>query len=42
MLVKINPMWKDYIVYEGKRNTPTVYIEVFKALYGIVDATKLF
>ena len=40
-MLKINPAWKQYVIHEGKKNTPTIYIEAFKALYGIVDASKL-
>ena len=41
-LVKIDPMWKEHVVHEGKINTPTIYSEAIKALYGTVDAAKLF
>ena len=41
-LVKINPEWKKYVVLEGKRQTPTIYSKAIKALYGTVDAAKLF
>ena len=41
-LLKIDPMWKDHVVYEGKRHTPTIYSEAIKALYGTVDVAKLF
>ena len=41
-LVKVNPDWKKYVTYEGKNNTPTIYSEAIKALYGTVDAAKLF
>ena len=42
MLIKINPSWKKYIVHEGKKRTPTIYSEAIKAIYGTVDAVKLF
>ena len=42
IMLKINPEWDRYIVYEGKNNTPTIYSEAIKALYGTVDAAKLF
>ena len=38
----IHPSWKKYVVYEGKRHTPTIYSEAIKTLYGTVDASKLF
>ena len=41
-LLKINPTWKKIIVYEGEKNTPTIYSKAKKALYGTVDAAKLF
>ena len=33
-LTNIYPRWKNYVVYEGKRCTPTIYSEAIKALYG--------
>ena len=41
-LIKVNPDWKVYVTYEGKNSTPTIYSEAIKALYGTVDAAKLF
>ena len=41
-LLKINPKWKQYVVYEGHKRVPTVYSEALKALHGTVDASKLF
>ena len=41
-LLKINPEWEKYVVYEGKKKVPTIYSEALKALYGTVDASKLF
>ena len=41
-LLKINPMWSQYIVHEGKNRTPTIYSKAIKALYETVDASKLF
>ena len=41
-LIKVNPDWKKYVVYERKNKTPTIYSEAIKALYGTVYATKLF
>lgn len=41
-LLRINPAWKQFVVHEGKKNIPTIYSEAIKALYGTVDASKLF
>ena len=41
-LVKIDPVWKDHVVHEEKRNTPTIYSGTIKALHGMVDIAKLF
>ena len=41
-LVKVNPSWDRFVVYEGKKRTPTIYSRAIKALYGTVDAAKLF
>ena len=41
-LLKINPEWKRYVTYEGRKDTPTIYSRAQKALYGTVDAAKLF
>ena len=41
-LIKVNPEWKQFIVYEGRKHVPTIYSEAIKTLYGILDATKLF
>ena len=41
-LLKINPDWKQYVIYEGIKKIPTIYSEALKALYGTVDASKLF
>jgi len=41
-LLKVNPSWKKFVVYEGKKRTPTIYSKAIKALYGTVDAAKLF
>ena len=41
-LVRVDPKWKEYIQYKGKKNTPTIYSEAIKALYGTVDTSKLF
>ena len=41
-LLKINPEWRNFVVYEGKKATPTIYSQAKKALYGTVDAAKLF
>jgi hypothetical protein len=30
------------VIYEGRKKVPTIYSEAFKALYGTVDASKLF
>ena len=42
IMLKINPYWKEFIVYEGDKRVPAIYIKAIKALYGTVDATKLF
>ena len=42
IMLKINPTWEEYVVYEGKNKIPTIYSEAIKALYGTVDAAKLF
>ena len=41
-LIKIHPSWKQYVVKEGSKQMPTIYSEAIKALYGTVDALKLF
>ena len=41
-LLKINPEWKKFVTYEGRKRTPTIYSRAIKALYGTVDAAKLF
>ena len=41
-LLKINPSWEQYVIYEGRKRTPTIYSRAIKALYGTVDAAKLF
>ena len=41
-LLKITPSWKQFVVFEGRRNTPTIYSRAIKALYGTLDAVKLF
>ena len=41
-LLKINPDWKRCVVYEGRKEVPTIYSEALKVLYGTVDASKLF
>ena len=41
-LLKVNPDWNQYVVYEGRKKVPTIYSEALKALYGTVDAAKLF
>ena len=41
-LLAIDPSWKQYVVYEGKKRVSTMYSEADKALYGTVDAPKLF
>ena len=42
IMLKINPSWKAFIVHEGKNRTPTIYSKAIKALYGTMDAAKLF
>ena len=41
-LLKINPDWKQYVIYEGRKRVPTIYSEALKALYGTMDAARLF
>ena len=41
-LIKINPKWEQYVIYEGRKKVPIIYSEVIKALYGTVDTAKLF
>ena len=41
-LIKIDEEWAKYVVYEGRNKVPTVYSTAIKALYGTVDAVKLF
>ena len=41
-LVKVNPKWKNYVTYEGKKNTPIIYGVAQIALYRTVDVAKLF
>ena len=41
-LLKINPDWKQYVIYEGIKKIPTIYSEALKALYGTVDTSTLF
>ena len=40
-MLKVNPAWEAFIVYEGKNCVPTIYSEAIKALYRTVDASKL-
>ena len=40
-LITIDPAWKKYVMYEGKKRVPTIYTEADTALYGTVDASKL-
>ena len=42
IMLKIDPTWKQHVVYEGRKRVPTIYSEAIKALYGTVDAAKLF
>jgi len=41
-MLKVNPTWEEFIVYEGKNRLTAIYSEAIKALYGTVDAAKLF
>ena len=41
-LVKVNSKWNNYVTYEGKKKILTIYFVAQKALYGTVDAAKLF
>ena len=40
--LKINPSWRKFVVLVGKKQVPTIYSEAIKALYGTVNAAKLF
>ena len=42
ILVTIKPSWKQYVVYEGENRVTTIYSETNKAIYDIVDASKIF
>ena len=42
IMLKINPLWSKFVVLVGKKQVPTIYSEAIKALYGTVDAAKLF
>jgi len=33
-LLKINPDWQQYVVREGKKKVPTIYIEVLRLYMG--------
>ena len=41
-LHRINPTWKQYVVYDGKIHVPTIYSEAIKAIYVTVDESKFF
>ena len=34
-LLKINPTWKQYVIYETRNKTPTIYSEAIKAFYMV-------
>ena len=42
IMLKINPSWKAFVVMEDRKKVLTIYSEAIKALYGTVDAAKLF
>ena len=42
IMLKINPSWEQFIVLEWRKQVPTIYSRAIKALYGTVDAAKLF
>ena len=42
MMLKVNLSWNEYVVLEGRKQVPTIYSEAIKALYGTVDAAKIF
>ena len=42
IMLQIDPTWKEHVIYEGKNQIPTIYSKAIKALYGTVDAAKLF
>ena len=42
VMLKLNPSWSQYVTYEGLKKIPTIYKNAIKALYGTVDAAKLF
>ena len=41
LLVRLDPSYKRYLAYLGKRKIPTIYTELSKALYGTLQAALL-
>jgi len=39
-MIKINPTYKDYVVFD--RGKKVLYIVIFRAVYGMFDASLLF
>ena len=37
-----NPTWKIFVVFEGRKITPTICSEFMNTLYGTVNTSKLF
>jgi hypothetical protein len=43
MLVDLDPdTYKDYVIYEGHKNTKVLYLQVNKAIYGMLQSSLLF
>ena len=40
LLVQVDPTYHPYVMYEGKQ--PVLYMELDKALYGMLQAALLF
>ena len=41
-LLRINAIWKQLVVYQDSKKVPTICRDFIQALYGILDASKLF
>jgi hypothetical protein len=43
MLVKLNPeLYGPYVVYEGNRRNKVLYVQVMRAIYGMLEAAILW
>jgi hypothetical protein len=43
MLVDLDPdTYKDYVIYEGHKNTKVLYLQVNKTIYGMLQSSLLF